>query len=120
MQNDFGEWYRLAGIEPDGETLATRWAVIDAYMPTRDDVIALAQLFYRLGKPNETSLSAFIGAFHKADPAFRMRDNDHELSVLAGAQLVETINRSDAGFADLAALSLVSGAAGNARPGPST
>jgi hypothetical protein len=119
MHNDFGEWYRLAGIEPDGAILAKRWGVIEGYTPTRDDVVSLTQLFYRLGKPKETFISAFVKIFHDVDPAFRTRENNHELSVLAGAKLVEIIEKSDISLADLAALSLVSSAAGNLRPAPS-
>jgi hypothetical protein len=119
MHKDFGEWYRLAGMEPDGAVLANRWGVIEAYNPSTDDVISLTQLFYGLGKPKEAFISAFVKVFHDADPAFRTRENNHELSVLAGAQLVETIERSDIALADLAALSLVSAAASNVRPAPS-
>lgn len=119
MHKDFGEWYRLAGIEPDGQILAKRLAVIEAYNPTGDDVVSLTQLFYGLGKAKETFTSAFVKVFHDADPAFRTRENSHELSVLAGAQLVDTIERSDVALADLAALSLVSAAASNVRPAPS-
>jgi hypothetical protein len=84
MHKDFGEWYRLAGMEPDGAILANRWAVIEAYSPSTDDVISLTQLFYGLGKPKEAFMSAFVKAFHGAEPAFRTRENNHELSVLAG------------------------------------
>jgi hypothetical protein len=119
MHKDFAEWYRLAGIEPDGEILKKRWSVIDEFDPKRDGVISLAKMFYRLGRPEEAFLSSFIEAFQQEDPAFKIRDNDHELSILAGAQLVDTISRADTKLADLAALSLVSAAASNARKAPS-
>jgi hypothetical protein len=119
MHKDFGEWYRLAGMGQDGPILANRWGVIKAYSPNVDDIISLTQLFYSVGKPKESFISAFVKLFHDADPAFRTRENSHELSVLAGAQLVDTIERSDVALADLAALSLVSAAASNMRPAPS-
>lgn len=119
MHKDFGEWYRLAGIEPIGETLANRWPVVEAFSPSRNDVVSLTALFYQLGKPDETFLTSFVAAFQAADPAFRTRENNHELSVLAGAKLIHIISGSNAGLGDLAALSLVSAAASNTRPGPS-
>lgn len=119
MHKDFGEWYRLAGIEPNGETLANRWAVVEAFSPSRNDVISLTELFYQLGKPDEAFLTSFVGAFQTADPAFRTRENNHELSVLAGAKLIHIMGGLNAAFGDMAALSLVSAAASNTRPGPS-
>ncbi len=119
MHKDFGEWYRLAGIEPNGEILPKRWAAIEEYRPSRDDVVSLARLFYDLGKPTEDFIEGFRNCFHKADPAFKMRDNDRELSVLAGAKLVDVMDHGNADLADLAALALVSAAAGNLRSCPS-
>lgn len=119
MHKDFGEWYRSAGMEPDGEILPKRWVGIENYSPDTNGVVSLARLFYRLGKPNDDFLAAFQDVFQKADPAFKMRDNEHELSVLAGADLVDVIERSDSALSDLAALSLVSAAAENLRPRPS-
>jgi hypothetical protein len=119
MHKEFGEWYRLAGIEPTGEILANRWSVVETYSPSREDVVSLTQLFYQVGKADETFLSSFVGAFQEADPAFRTRENNHELSVLAGAKLIDIITGSNLPLADMAALSLVSAAASNMRPGPS-
>lgn len=31
MHNDFAEWYRMAGIEPDGDLLPKRWAAIEEF-----------------------------------------------------------------------------------------
>jgi hypothetical protein len=105
-------------MEPDGPTLAGRWGVIEKYNPTRGDIVGLTQLFYSLGKPKEAVVSAFVKAFQDADPAFKIRDNEHELSVLAGAQLIETLDSAEVAVAEFAALALVSAAAANARPAP--
>ena len=118
MHKDFAEWYRSAGITPDGETLLKRWAAIAAFEVDRSDVASLTRLFYRLGTPKEDFLKAFRAEFQKADAAFPMRGNDHELAVLAGAELVDTIERSSAPLADLAALCLVCAAAQQLRPTP--
>ena len=118
MHKDFAEWYRSAGITPNGEILPKRWAAIQEYQPGRDEIVSLAQLFYRLGKPSEEFLNKFRTSFQNVDPAFPMRDNDQELVVLAGAQLVATIESGPINLADLAALSLVTGAAQNMRGSP--
>jgi hypothetical protein len=118
MHKDFAEWYRSAGITPDGEILPKRWAAIEEYQPGRDDIVSLARLFCRLGKPNEVFLNAFRASFQKTDPAFPMRDNDQELVVLAGAELVDTIQRSAVNVADFAALSVACAAAQNMRGRP--
>jgi len=119
MHNDFAEWYRMAGIEPDGDLLPKRWAAIEEYQPDREGIVSLARLFYCLGMPNVEFLEKFRKSFQKTDPAFKMRDNDHELSVLAGAELVDVMERAGSDLADLAALSLICASGGNLRPGPS-
>lgn len=118
MHKDFAEWYRSAGIEPDGEILPKRWGAINELSHNRDTVVSLTSLFYRLGKPSQDFLSEFVGEFQKTDPAFRTRDNDHELCVLAGATLIDVIESCESDLADMAALSLVCAAASNARPCP--
>jgi hypothetical protein len=115
MHKGFAEWYRAAGIPPNGDILPKRWAAIEKYEAGRDEIVSLARLFYRLGKPSEEFEHAFRTAFQTADPAFQMRDNDQELLVLAGAELINIIDRSSIELADLAALSLVCAAAQNLR-----
>jgi hypothetical protein len=116
MHKAFSEWYRQAGIEPDGDVLPKRWAAIEAYSPTRDDAALFTRLFYHLVKP--TPDLAFIEQLQLADPAFKTRDNDNELSLLAGAALVYGIEQQPELFADIAALSLVCALGGNLRPPP--
>jgi hypothetical protein len=118
MHPDFSEWYRQAGIEPNREELPKRWAAIDEYGPNKDAVVSLVRVFNRLGNPKDNFPSEFLAALQTADPAFKTRDNDQELVVLAGAELVDVIERSESGLGPIAALSLVCAAAGNARPTP--
>ncbi len=115
MHKDFAEWYRAAGIPPKGDILPKRWAGIETYEPGHNEIVSLTRLFYRLGKPTEEFENTFRSAFQTADPAFQMRDNDQELLVLAGAELIDIIERSPIELADLAALSLVCAAAQNLR-----
>ncbi len=118
MHKDFAEWYRSAGIEPNGETLPKRWAAIEEYEVGPGEVVSLTQLFYQVGEPSEEFIAAFRAPFQKADAAFPMRGNDRELVVLAGAKLVDAIERAPRDVADLAALSLICAAAQNLRPNP--
>jgi hypothetical protein len=115
MHKDFAEWYRAAGVPPNGDILPKRWEAIEKYEASRDGIVSLVRLFYRLGKPSEEFENAFRTAFQTADPAFQMRDNDQELLVLAGAKLIDVIERSPVELTDLAALSLVCAAAQNLR-----
>ncbi|MCS6295967.1 MAG: hypothetical protein H8K09_07030 [Nitrospira sp.] len=118
MHDDFAEWYRVANIPPNADILPKRWKAIEAYSPDRDGVISLTRLFYRLGKPNESFLSGFVKPFQDSDPLFHIRNNEYELSLLAGAELVDVMERSNSKLKDLAALSLVSAAAENLRSSP--
>jgi hypothetical protein len=92
MHKNFGEWYRLVALEPDGAKLAKRWAGVTAWATTirnRDvDLLETVRIFQ--GMPSQTSRDAFLAAFQKQDPAFPQR-NDLELQVLAGASLVAGI-----------------------------
>jgi len=115
MHKDFAEWYRAAGIPPNGDILPKRWEAIEKYEAGRDEIVSLARLFYRLGRPGEVFENAFRTAFQTADPAFQMRDNDQELLVLAGAELIDIVERGTVELADLAALSVVCAAAQNLR-----
>jgi len=119
MHKDFAEWYRSAGIQPpSGDDLLKRWTGIEAYQVERAEVITLAAMFYELAAPTEDFLGNFRSVFQQADPLFRMRDNDRELLVLAGAELIDVVERGNREIADFAALCLVCPAAQNLRPSP--
>jgi hypothetical protein len=116
MHDEFGEWYRSAGMEPDGEILPKRWAAIEQYPASVDDAVSLARLFYSLGRPVDSFLAGFRKSFYDVDPAFKMRGNDQEMTVLAGAELIYIIQGlSSTDKADLAALLLVCAGAQNLR-----
>jgi hypothetical protein len=92
MHKNFGEWYRLVSIEPDGAKLQKRWAGVRAWSTSlrNDDnsVLETVRIFH--GFAPKTSRDPFLTAFRKQDPAFPQR-NDLELQVLAGAALVECV-----------------------------
>lgn len=96
MHKNFGEWYRLVSIEPDGEKLPKRWAGVEEWVSAirgNDDAILETVRIFQ-GLPSRTSRDAFLEAFRKHDPAFPQR-NELELRVLAGASLVECMRRRD-------------------------
>jgi hypothetical protein len=92
MHKNFGEWYRLVALEPDGAKLASRWAGVDAWATAlRDndeDLLETVRIFQCI--PSKRSRDAFLAVFRKQDPAFPQRNN-LELQVLAGASLVACV-----------------------------
>lgn len=92
MHKNFGEWYRLVALEPDGAKLAKRWAGVKAWataLRNEDESVLETVRIFR-GLPSKTSREPFLAVFREQDPAFPQR-NDFELQVLAGASLVECI-----------------------------
>jgi hypothetical protein len=79
------------------------------------EVTSLTQIFYELTLSDASFPEQFRAAFNKVDPNFPMSGNDRELIVLAGAELVDTIERSQRSVADLAGLCLMCGAVQNSR-----
>lgn len=96
MHRNFGEWYRLVALEPDGTKLAKRWAGVKAWATAlrRSDksVLETVRIFHDI--PAKASRDPFLDVFRREDPAFPQR-NDLELQVLAGASLVECVQTVD-------------------------
>ncbi|WP_437652643.1 GTPase-associated system all-helical protein GASH [Sorangium sp. So ce1182] len=96
MHKNFGEWYRLVSIEPNGDSLTRRWAGVEEWASTLrgDDnsIMETVRIFH--GLHAKSSRDAFLEAFRKHDPAFPQR-NELELRVLAGASLVACVHRSN-------------------------
>ena len=86
MHKNFGEWYRLVALEPDGAKLPKRWAGVKEWATelrnSDDSVLETVRIF--LGLPSKVSRDPFLAAFRNQDAAFPQR-NDLELQVLAGA-----------------------------------
>jgi hypothetical protein len=83
-----------------------------------NEVTSLTQIFYQLKLSDPSFPEQFRTAFNKVDPNFQMSGNDRELIVLAGAELVDAIERGERAVADLAGLCLVCGAIQNVRAAP--
>src|SRR6266851_2842062 len=118
MNSYFSDWYRSAGIPPEGIPLADRWKAVESFEPDAGDIALLTQIFYQLNLSDPSFPQRFRKAFNDADPSFSMSGNDRELIVLAGAELVDVIERGTRDIADFAALCLVCGGVQNVRTPP--
>ena len=96
-----GDWYRSAGVPPESVPLEKRWEAIQAFEMGAIEVTSLTQIFYELTLSDASFPEQFRAAFNKVDPNFPMSGNDRELIVLAGAELVDTIERSQRSVAGL-------------------
>lgn len=92
MHKNFGEWYRLVALEPDGAKLAKRWAGVKAWATalrnSDESVLETVRIFH--GIPPKTSRDLFLATFQKQDQAFPQR-NELELQILAGSSLVACV-----------------------------
>jgi hypothetical protein len=118
MHNHFSEWFLAAGIEMQDDPLQKRWVGVETFTAGRGEIISLVEVFYGFFEGKENFVTSFRAPFKQADGAFRMQDNNQELSVLAGAKLVSIMEGDDVGLGDLAAIALVSCAAQNLRAAP--
>ena len=118
MHGDFSEWFRSAGMNPPADVLQKRWAGVEAIQFDADEIVSLTELFFGFFDGKDTYVAQFRKVFQDADSSFRMRDNNQELSVLAGAALVVVMDSDLIELGDLAALALVSSAAQNLRAAP--
>lgn len=116
MHKLFTTWLRAAKLEPNDETSPKHWKVISEYLPTAEEIISFARLFYGFNRQWDPLLDKFGAALQDIDTAFSMQNDKQLLSVFAGAELIVIIERDqDNSLADLAALSLVCGGAQGAR-----
>jgi hypothetical protein len=118
MHSEFSEWFRAASLPLQDDVLQKRWAGIEAFQADRDDVVSLVELFFGFFADKAAFFAKFRKVFQDADSSFRMRENNLELSVLAGASLVAVMKDSTMELGDFAALALVSCAAQNLRGTP--
>jgi hypothetical protein len=98
MNSMFGEWYRQVEIEPKPGELDERWKAVESLKSKTDPeyVANLVRLHFSLtGLPDDFT-GDFRNVFFDIDSTFRMAGNDNEVRVLAGAVLVEMIQRTDA------------------------
>ncbi len=118
MHSQFAEWFQSANLPQTDDALQKRWAGIDAFEFNAQDVVALVELFFGNFENKDSFLDKFRKSFQDADSSFRMKENNLELSILAGAELVDIMDRGSNDDGDFAALALVSNAAQNLRYAP--
>lgn len=92
MHKNFGEWYRLVSIEPNGDLLEKRWAAVEewASILKEDDVSLLETVRIFCGMQSKMSREGFLEVLREHDSAFPQR-NELEIQVLAGASLVACV-----------------------------
>lgn len=92
MNKNFAEWYRIANIEPTSERLENRWSGITYFIENQlknDNIFELVKMFY--SRPTQEEFrEKFVECFVDEDSVFD-RNNELELSILAGTTLVEII-----------------------------
>lgn len=118
MHSEFSEWFRAANLPLPNDELQRRWAGVEAFQIDRDAVVSLVEVFFGFFGNHDAFLAEFRKAFQNADSSFRMRENNLELSVLAGATLVAGMEGARIDLGDFAAMALVTAAAQNLRGTP--
>jgi hypothetical protein len=98
--------------------LAKRWDAIENFSSSRDRIASLARFFYGLSKADDPHVDNFRQALKDKDPAFLLHGSDHELRVLSGAALINSIESNLENGAVLAALALLCPSVQNLRPAP--
>jgi hypothetical protein len=106
----FADWYRVAAIEPQPETLQKRWDAIQRTVRDLDvgDALELVRLFYGSPRCLPRFAERYRDAFKARDVTFPMRDNDAEIRVLAGATVVALLDSRPGPVADVTALAMAS------------
>lgn len=110
MHKSFSDWYRIASIEPNEESLEKRWEGVKNFVElVADDMqygFEVVRLFHGKEPKDSAIVDRFCNLFQEADLTFPMRDNKVELQVLAGASIICCIDESLAS-ADKLALATV-------------
>lgn len=107
MNENFGDWYREADIQPEHETLTKRWAGIENLAENIDGlgIVELGRLFHGL-TANGATRDALKDAMYEADNAFSTK-NTVEIKLLAGVCLVQISERQNDETARIAAYAAV-------------
>ncbi len=92
MNQLFPDWYHNTGIDVSDDEIKKRSQGVEAFAKKLkiDQALDLIRLFN--GGPVEEFRERFGTSIQKADATFRIRNNDHEMRLLAGAVIAETLN----------------------------
>jgi hypothetical protein len=109
MNSQFPDWYHAARVEVDSAELNRRWEGIEAFDKSLeiDKALDALRLFNGI-PPRDTNFKEEFGSvFQQIDPTFRIRNNDLELRILAGASIVKALERRNDELSDPIALSTI-------------
>ena len=89
MHEDFAQWYGAVSLEDDDGRRQARWEGVSSVVTNADipTVHGLFRLAHRTQQGPAAVVHAIREAFQAADAAFRLKGNDRELQILAGACL---------------------------------
>jgi hypothetical protein len=109
MNNLFPNWYHVTRVDVDSDELNKRWEGIEAFDKELkiDKALEALRLFNGFPLKDANFKEEYGTIFQQIDPTFRIRNNDLELRVLAGASIVETLDRRYGGLSDAVALSTI-------------
>ena len=118
MHRFLADWYRVSRIDPIGDDLVKRSTSIETIVGAVDTnkAVDLARLFLRSKSVSAEFKEQFALDFQSDDPTFRMRDNELELCLLAGAVIAQYVETKRTDVGDSMALALISGACPALRP----
>lgn len=97
MNPKFADWYQLAHLQADHELLQRRWSGVESFVKALkpSSVYELARRFYGLPCRDADACSQFESALREADNAFTTTGREMEFTVLAGAALASTLEKSN-------------------------
>jgi len=103
----FADWYRLALLKAEADTLGKRWEAVEGLKGCSvAEWLDAVRLFIGRSHKSVSSSASFIGRFKATDPLFPLLNNELEVQVLAGAALIHLFARPSVA-ADATALAVV-------------
>jgi len=108
VTDKLGEWYRLAKITTDAETLKSRLkSIAQLSKATKfNEKIDLIRIFNQNKKESQDTLDNLSSIFLKQDPTFNAND-DIEISILAGATLIFSLDNNGSLISNLIAQAVI-------------
>jgi hypothetical protein len=108
MNNLLPNWYHVARIDVDGNELEKRWEGIEAFDKGMklDKALDALRLFNGITTQDANFKEEYGAIFQQIDPTFRIRNNDLELRILAGATTIKVLDRQYGDLSDAVALAI--------------
>lgn len=108
MHIHFPDWYREANINPTSELVKVRGKGINKVISsiTPKHTLELVRLLFSLQLHEEKFHETFCEKFRSVDSTFPMRNNEQELTILAGTTIAEIIAKQSE-LANLVALATI-------------